>query len=52
MAATTTKKMFCTSVAPTRPATVDPAMALRYRPSIATVPADAGRIELRPAPPA
>ncbi len=39
-------------VAPTRPATVDPAMLARNRPSMATVPADAGRIELRPTPPA
>ena len=48
----TTKKMFSTTVAPTTPATVAPAMFARNRPSMATVPADAGRIAFRPLPPA
>ena len=46
------KKMFSTTVAPTRPATVDPRMLVRKRPSIATVPAEAGRIAFSPFPPA
>ena len=44
--------MFCTTVAPTRPLTVEPAIEVRKKPSIATVPAEAGRIAFRPFPPA
>ena len=46
------KKMFSTTVAPARPATVEPSMFVRNRPSMATVPADAGRMAFRPFPPA
>ena len=46
------KKMFSTTVAPSRPGTVAPLMFVRNSPSIATVPADAGRNAFRPLPPA
>ncbi len=49
---TTAKKMFSTIVAPTSPATVEPGILLRKSPSMATVPADAGRIAFSPTPPA
>ena len=46
------KKMFSTTVAPSTPATVEPLIDVRNSPSIATVPADAGRIAFSPFPPA
>ena len=48
----TPKKMFSTTVAPTRPGTVAPLILARNRPSIATVPAEAGRNALSALPPA
>jgi hypothetical protein len=46
------KKRFSTTVAPTRPLTVEPSIDVRKNPSMATVPADAGRMPLSALPPA
>ena len=48
----TAKKMFSTTVAPTRPGDGRAGDIGAEEPSIATVPADAGRIAFSPFPPA
>ncbi len=50
-APTRRKKAFCTTPAPTTPSTVEPRISARRRPSIATVPACAGKIAFSAMPP-